>query len=214
MLALQRGDRREAARHLEKADRLHRRLGRYLGRYGIDATISIAVTPELAAHVGPSRRGVLLTRVEVHQRLGETALALECLERLRRLAPEDVVVTLSLAELLLERHPDDRATLQRIVRLTKDLENDTAIHAALLLYKGRALARLGLHTAARDTLTVALRRRKDRSGDLLHAIRYERALVYESMGNTRRAREELERLYAEAPDYEDVAERLGLKHTQ
>jgi tetratricopeptide (TPR) repeat protein len=186
MLSLEERDLAAASRYLETADRKHRQLGRYLGRYGIDATASIGITPELAAHVRPSLRGVLLTRVEVHQRRGETDLALECLERLRKRDPDDVVVTLSF------------------------VDNDTDIHAALLLYKGRALSRVGLHTAAVDTLTKALRRRKDRPDELLRAIRYERALVYEAMGNTRRAREDLERVYSQAPDYEDVAERLGV----
>ncbi|MBW1717517.1 MAG: DUF4236 domain-containing protein, partial [Deltaproteobacteria bacterium] len=74
-----------------------------------------------------------------------------------------------------------------------------------------ALRNLGLNEAARDVLTKALRRKKDRSDDLLHAIRYERALVYEDLGQHKRARSELERLYAEAPDYEDVEARVGLQ---
>ncbi|RLB04012.1 MAG: DUF4236 domain-containing protein, partial [Deltaproteobacteria bacterium] len=73
-----------------------------------------------------------------------------------------------------------------------------------------ALRRLNLKEAARDVLTKAVRRKKDRSDDLLRALRYERALVYEEMGQHKRARFELEKLYAEAPDYEDVAARLGL----
>ena len=40
------------------------------------------------------------------------------------------------------------------------------------------------------------------------ALRYERALVYEGLGQDQRARTELEKLYAEAPEYEDVAARL------
>ena len=64
--------------------------------------------------------------------------------------------------------------------------------------------------AARDILTKTLRRKKDRSDELLRALRYERALIYEEMGQHKRARSELEKLYAEAPDYEDVAARLGL----
>jgi len=51
---------------------------------------------------------------------------------------------------------------------------------------------------------------KDRSEELLRALRYERALVYGDLGQHKRARSELGKLYAEAPDYEDVAERLGL----
>ena len=37
-----------------------------------------------------------------------------------------------------------------------------------------------------------------------------RALVYKDMGQKSRARAEFEKLYAEAPDFEDVAEHLGL----
>jgi lipoprotein NlpI len=45
----------------------------------------------------------------------------------------------------------------------------------------------------------------------LYALRYERALVYENLGQRKRLRNELEKLYAKAPDYEDVAIKLGLK---
>jgi predicted Zn-dependent protease len=55
--------------------------------------------------------------------------------------------------------------------------------------------------------TEAARTRR-RGGE--RALRYERALVYEDLSQRRRARSELEKLYAEAPDYEDVALRLGI----
>ncbi|WP_419606339.1 hypothetical protein, partial [Thiolapillus sp.] len=124
--------------------------------------------------------------------------------------PDDVVVKLSLAELLLEASPGDRNVYRKVVRLAEGIENETPVHTALLFYKAKALHGLGLLDAARDTLTVVLRRKKDRSGDLLRAIRYERIQVYEDLGQHRRARSELEKLYAETPDYEDVAARLGL----
>ena len=79
-----------------------------------------------------------------------------------------------------------------------------------MLYKAKALRKLGLLTAARDTLTTTLRRKKNRSEELLRALRYERILVYDKLGQPKRMRKELEKLYAESPDYEDVAKRLGL----
>ena len=188
----------------------HSRLGRYFSKYGISATMSLPITDEVSAHVGPDLRGVLLGLVEVYQRQERWQDAIACLERLRRLEPDDVVVKLSLAELLLDAHPGDKNVCQKVVRLVEGIENETPIHAALMLYKAKALRRLGLATAARDTLTAALRRKKGRSEELLKALRYERALVYEDLGQHRRSRSELEKLYAEAPDYEDVAERLGL----
>ncbi|HDH96892.1 MAG TPA: DUF4236 domain-containing protein [Proteobacteria bacterium] len=209
-LALKKGLLDKAERYLNTAAEKRRQLGRYFSKYGIAAIMSLPITDEVSAHVGPELRGVLLGLVEVYQCQKRWDDAIACLERLRRLEPEDAVVKLSLVELLMDARPNDRSTLQRVVRLTEGVENETPIHTALLLYKARALRRLELLDAARETLTIALRRRKGRPEELLKALRYERALVYDALGQSRRARAELERLYADDPDYEDVAARLGL----
>ena len=209
-LALKKGELAQAADYLAMAATRHSHLGRYFSRYGISATMSLPVTDEVSAHVRPDLRGVLLGLVEVFQRREEWQEATRCLERLRQLEPDDVVVKLSLAELLLDAHPGDRDVCRQIVRLAEGIANETPVHAALMLYRGRALRHLGLATAARDTLTAALRRRKGRPGELLRALRYERALVYGELGQKSRARAEFEKIYAEDPDFEDVAQRLGL----
>jgi len=209
-LALKKEQLEEAANYLATAAEKHSRLGRYFSKYGISATMSLPITDEVSAHVGPDLRGVLLGLVEVYQRQERWEDATACLERLQRLEPDDVLVKLSLAELLLDARPGDKNVCRKIVRLAEGIENETPIHTALLLYKAKALRGLGLLDAARETLTGALRRKKGRSEELLRALRNERALVYEDLGQRRRARSELEKLYAEAPDYEDVAERLGI----
>jgi lipoprotein NlpI len=56
-----------------------------------------------------------------------------------------------------------------------------------------------------------LGRKKDRSDELRRALRYERAIVYEELGQAKRARTEFEKIYAEDPNYEDIATRLNLK---
>ena len=200
----------KAADYLTLAAENHSRLGHYFDKYGISATMSLPITDEVSAHVGPDLRGVLLGLVEAWQGQHRWADATACLERLRRLEPDDVVVKLSLAELLLEASPGDRNVYRKVVRLADGVENEIPVHTALLFYKAKALHGLGLLAAARDTLTGALRRKKGRSGDLLKVIRYERIRVYEDLGQHRRARSELEKLYAESPDYEDMATRLGL----
>jgi tetratricopeptide (TPR) repeat protein len=121
-----------------------------------------------------------------------------------------VVVKLSLSELLSNAYPGDKRICRKIVKLSEGIGNEMPAQAALMLYKARALRQLGLPIAARDALSAALRRKKDRPDELLRALRYERALVYENLGQHRRSRSELEKLYAEDPDYEDVATRLGL----
>ena len=209
-LALKEERLQEAANYLAMAAKKHRHLGRYFSKYGISAVMSLPITDEVSAHVGPNLRGVLLGLVEVYQRQERWENAIACLEKLERLEPRDVVVKLSLAELLLGIRPGDKNACRKVVRLAKGIENETPVHAALLLYKAKALRGLGLLDAARETLTGALRRKKGRSEELLRALRYERALVYEDLGQRRRARGEFEKLYAEDPEYEDVAIRLGI----
>ncbi len=209
-LALKRGQLADAEKYLSIAASKHTQLGRYFSKYRISATMSIPITDEVCAHVGPDLKGVLLGLVELYQRQKRWRDAGACLERLRRLDPYDVVVKLSLAELLLDARPSDRRVCRKVVQLAEGIENETPLHTALLLYKAKALRCLGLVEAARQTLTKALRRKKGRSEELLRALRYERALVYDALGQHGRARRELEKIFAEDPDFEDVATRLGV----
>jgi len=207
-LALNNGKLDEAEGFFSSARDNYRNLGKYFSKYGVAATMSLAITSEYTAHLNPSLRGVLLALTEVYQRLGNRDKAITTLKRLRRLEPDDIVIKLSLAEILVDA--GDKKSLQEVVKLTQDIENSSPLLSALLLYKARALKALGLLEAARDELTPLLRRKKDRSVGLLLAVRYERALTYEALGQKSHARKDLEKIYAEAPDYEDVAERLGL----
>jgi tetratricopeptide (TPR) repeat protein len=209
-LALKKNLPDEAGRFLESARQNQRRLGRLFQKYRIAAACSIAITPEVTAHVRPNLRGVLLGLVEAYQQQQHYPKALECLQQLLRLEPNDIVVKLSLAELLLDARPADQKFCRKIVQLAEGIENETALHTALLLYEGKALRSLGMPEAAKTVLSGALRRKADRPAELLHALHYERALAYEALEQKSRARGEFEKLFAEAPDYEDVAARLGL----
>lgn len=100
--------------------------------------------------------------------------------------------------------------MDRVVALTAGTANETPIDTALLLCCARALAVLGLAEAAIEVLTLASRRRKDRAPELLRQIRYDRAVLYEEVGRRAQARREFERLFAEAPDFGDRRDRLGL----
>ncbi|RJP22633.1 MAG: DUF4236 domain-containing protein [Candidatus Abyssobacteria bacterium SURF_5] len=200
----------EAAEYLEKARDKHNQLGRFFKKYEIATRFDLAITPEVTAHIGPNLRGTLLGLAEVCQLQGRSRESLNCLQHLLRLEPADVVVRLSVAELLFEAGSGAPRLCQKIVRLSEGIKNETALHAALLLYKARALRALELPDAARVTVTEALRRKAGRPEGLLRALRYERALICERLGQHRRARIELEKLYAECPDYEDVAVRLGV----
>ncbi len=211
MLSLGMDRHRDAARYLAHAVENHRQLTRHVDKYGLQLTLRMEITPEIEALLGPELRSALLALVEAYQGLEQWDEAMACLQRLYKLEPDDAVVRLSYVELALEARPNDRRLFQRVVGFTGDVENESAIHAALLLYRARALRGLGLDEAARVTLTAALRRRKDRPESLMRALRYERGCVCEALGQHSRARRDFERLYAEDSGYADVAQRLGLR---
>ena len=200
----------DAETHLRRALAGARTLGRFYRKYDLATQLDLPVTPEVTAHVEPGVRGIHLGLCETLQAQGRFAEAREAVASLLEIEPQDVIAQLSLAELLLADDAD-RDAAQQVVSMTASVENESFPHAALLLYKARALSLLDMDTAAIDALTLALRRRKGRPVELLHQLRYERALAYERVGNQRRARQDLERLYSESPDFEDVAQRLARK---
>ena len=200
----------EAETILRKALAKQNNLGKFFDKYGLSIELALPITGEVTAHVRPCRRGLLLGLVEVLQAQGKNKEALAFLKKLRKDDPDDVLVKLSIAELIVEARPESKKLAKQIVELIGSIENDSSIHAGLMLYKAHALRTLGLLTAARDELTAALRKKKDRSNELLRAVRYERGCVYEELGQQKRARSEFEKVYSEEPGYEDVAARLGL----
>lgn len=208
VLRLKRGDLAMARTHLESALRQPWRLGTRIAELNLSLTVSFPVAPWVVAHARPGEAGTLLALVEAAQSSDRVDDAMRHLERLLAVAGTDPVAKVSFAELVLDRPDADRALLERVVVLTADADNATAVHAAMLLYRGRALARLGLPAAAQNAFNLALRRKADRPADLLHQIRYERARLYEERGRRALARGEFERLFADAPDFADVRQRL------
>lgn len=210
ILALKLGHIEASIQHLREAYEKRGELGKLFQKYGLAPQFDIQITDDVRALIGADVRGVLLALVEAFQIMNRPKDAMSCLEHLLRLDEDDVVVKVSMAELLLEHAHGNKNVLDRVVRLSQGVENESEVHGTLLLFRAQALRQMGLLQGARDTLTPLLRRKKNRPDSLLHAIRYERALVYEESGKKKQARKDLERIYAQDPDFEDVAERLGL----
>lgn len=208
-LAVQAEDWSTAERMLLKALQKRQRLGHYFRKYGLNFSVLLRVTVRISAEVYPSERGSRLILAEVHQALGEAETAVKDLRALLKLEPSDAVVRLSLVELLVLERGDTR-DLREAVKLTGGVENKSEVEAALLLWRGKALLKLGLATPARDALTQGLRRRKDRSPELLLALRRERIRAYEALGAKSRARSEREILFAECPDDPELVRELEL----
>lgn len=211
-LALKRGLLPQAEENVRSAIAHADRLGAGLTKYGVTSTLSIDITAELTAHLPQAREGALLLLVEILQKGGRRDEALRALNEIRSAWPDDPVVLASLCELLLDGGTD--AERQQVVALTDGLQNLTAVHTVLLLFRVRALRQRKLPDAAIQAATTALARRADRSDELLRELRYERALAYGEAGNAKRARTELERIYADDSAFADVGDRLGMASTE
>jgi len=209
MIRLRREEFAKAQAHFEAVLGTHRQLGELFAKYDVAAQASLAITEDVVAHIAPCERGTRLALVEIAQRAGEHCAAHQHLRALLSEANDDAVVLLSFVELALDT-PEDTDLLQDVVGRTVEVDNITPVDTAILLYRGKALAALGLPAAAIDVFTLANRRRKDRSPELLQQVRYERAMLYEQVGKRARARREFEKLYAADPRFADLAERLGL----
>ncbi|RXV58100.1 hypothetical protein C6W92_16995 [Roseovarius sp. A46] len=144
-------------------------LGALFAKYEIAAQASLPVTEDIFAHILAREHGTRLALLEIAQIEGRYDGAMAQVERLMDLDPTDPIVLLSFAELALVT-PDDRSLMDRVMRATVHVENETPVDTAILLYRGRALAALGLSEAAIDVFTLANRRRKDRPDGLSHQI--------------------------------------------
>jgi len=207
MIRLRLEDFDAAKAHFEYALSYLDDLGALFGKYEIAAQASLPITSDIFAHVFPRERGTRLALVEIAQLQGRHADAMTHILRLMDIDPTDPVVLLSFAELALDT-PEDRVLMDRVVRATAHVENETPVDTAILLYRGKALAALSIPDAAIDVYTLANRRRKDRPEGLMHQIRYDRAVLYEQVGRRAQARREFERLYAADPSFDDVRARL------
>jgi tetratricopeptide (TPR) repeat protein len=209
MIRLRREEFDFAKAHFEHAMARPSDLGTLFGKYEIAAQVSLPITEDIFAHAFPRERGTRLALVEIAQLEGHHKIAMTHIARLMEIDPADPVVLLSFAELALDT-ADDRSLMDRVARATAHVENETPIDTAILLFRGKALAALGLPDAAIDVFTLANRRRKDRPEALLHQIRYDRAVLYEQSGQRSRARSEFERIYAADPAFQDLRARLGI----
>lgn len=211
-LALKNKQYEKAIKYLEEAVKDKKSLGNYVSKYGIVLNLRLSITEEVSVDVGVDEKGALLGLVEAYQTTKHFDKAILCLNRLLSIAPDDIVVKLSLAELLLDTEPNNNEVLKKIITLSENISNKTYVHTALLFYRAKALRLLGLKEEALKTLTTILRKKKDRPKDLLKAIMYERACVYEEVGQYRLSRREFKKLYDEDPYYEDVSNKLGINY--
>jgi tetratricopeptide (TPR) repeat protein len=201
----------KAAALLRQALQTPHQLGKAFEQHGMSPRVQVPVTPNVQATMQPCAQSAQLLLAEVLQSQGQRNAALRTLEALipsQAAAQVDPVVLAAYGELALEAN--DASATQRFLTVAATVGNDTPVHTVVMYYRAQALVNQGLHTAALEVLSPGLRRTKDRSPDLLLNIRHLRAQVYQALGRKAQARADLERIYAEDPGFEGVAEALGL----
>jgi len=208
IVALRLDDVTSAASYLKLASIDPGSLGHYFRKYGVLPDLRVPITPEISAAVRPTLRDVLMVLVEAYQEMGQIDEAMSCLTRLLELDPGDLLMKLSLCEVLYETSRGDAAACQEILKQTENVGSYSDVHAALQLYRARALRSLDLNEAALDLLNEAARSSRSRSREIRLALQYERATLLEQAGREREARLQFEKILAAEPDYEDVAQRL------
>lgn len=176
-------------------------------KYLVDTEIQIDVTPTVSVTAPIDIITVSLLLVEMYQKQNKIDEALSLLEELDELTEGQIpLITLSLCELYALAGVWD-GIIDR-AHAVEAVTDDVTLQ--ILNFHGRALQEKDLPEAAIATFTKALRRRKGLNPTLLHEARYWRARSYEQVGKKSRANQEYQRLFAEAPEFRDVAEKLDL----
>lgn len=173
-----------------------------MGKYIASATMKLAITEQVHIGVAIDGLGASLLLAELYQQQERLAEAIGILEELDDLVDEPVL-TLSICDLYAEATVWD-GIIQRAeyIAVTDDITLETAI------LRGRAFHEKGLMDAAIAVFSEALKKKKDRDIDLLHEAAYWRARAYEGAGKKGQASKEFQKLYAEAPTFRDVAQRV------
>jgi tetratricopeptide (TPR) repeat protein len=163
----------------------------FCAKYVPPASVTIGIAEGVEAQMPLDRDAIGLALAELHQEAGDLDAAVRVVESL----DPSTIAAVSLAELYAEQ---ERWT--ELVELTDGLSNEDEPSTYLLTQRGQALRQLGQPGAGREAIKEALRVRS-RPGQLRHAALIERAHCYMADGNTRMARKDLEKVYAEDSRY-------------
>jgi tetratricopeptide (TPR) repeat protein len=172
-------------------------------KYLASTEVEINVTPRVTVALPVDGLAAALLLVELYQSNRRVREAIALLEELVELAEQPVLI-LSLCELYASRE-----IWEGIIDRAQGIEPVDDVTAEIAIYYGRAMQEKGLHDAAISVFSKALSKKKDRNPDLLHEAAFWRAISYQEQGKRSQARKEFELLYAEAPNFRDVAQRLA-----
>lgn len=208
-IALGRGEHAEAERCLVRCRQANAGLGKAIGKYMQQFTLSLQITDCIDAPVAVDERGLALALAEALQGQQKFHEAIQVARDLWSRNPSDAVICLSLCELVIADPAVSRTDLDDIVQMTSTVQNDGPIHTNILYLRGAAMYRMQLADAAIKQFSAILRKKKDRPPELMHQIRYLRGRLHEQNGRRARARKDYELIYADDPSFKDVSIRIS-----
>ena len=185
-------------------------LGFYFKKYNLALDMSFPITDVFAVDLSPCPLAVDLLRAEVLQHTNEIASACNLLLEWHKKDSTNLLVKISLAELVLSAAPTDVRWLKTLIAMTDHVENDSPIHTVLLYYRGLVFKNLKLFDVAQEVFSAIARKKKDRDSELMIAIQEERARVYELQGQNAAARKIWEKIYAEDSSNAEAARKINL----
>jgi tetratricopeptide (TPR) repeat protein len=200
----------QAERHFRFCQQRLGELGQTIKKLGGDFEMLLEVTEFIEAPVLADQRGLTLAMVEAYQHQDKYQLALQTLTEIWNSNPSDKVILLSLTDLVANSLSCTNEELKEIAELTSDVENQEPIDANILYLRAYVLYRLGLKDAAIKLMGAVARKKKDRPRELLLCAKYMRGQMYEEIGETKKANKDYQEVYAEDPQFEDVAAKLCL----
>lgn len=172
-------------------------------KYLTTSGLQISITPQVVVTVPMDGMAATLMLVELYQAQGRMNEAIGLLEELEELS-NNPILTLSLCDLYAQHGVWDG-----IIARAKNTKSEDDITLETVIFYGQAMYEKGLYDAAVTVFTDALRRKKNRKPVLLNEAIYWRALSYEKLGKINQSNKEFQKLYAQAPDFKDVAHRAG-----
>lgn len=177
---------------------------KYMPASVFNLSLGVRITDSIVGRPEFGNLAAVLALAEAYQSAGRLEEAIGLMQQIHEIQPNDELVRLLLCDLLYT-DGDHEAVIETSAGVTNDSDADVET----MHLRGAAFVATALTRAALDTFTAALAKTANRDAGLLNAVRYDRALLLERLGQSKRARDDLERIYAVDPTFEDVKDRLA-----
>lgn len=186
-------------------------LGKTIGKIDANFELLLAISEYIEGPIQIDGRGLGLAMVEALQKQNKHEETYDLIEQLCRSFPNDKVVKLSAIDFIAQASASSREQQNFAVELSSNISNDEPIDTNILYLRAYVFYQLDLVDAAVNQLTDILRKTKNRSEELMMDIRFLRGQIYELSGQKTKSKKDYEMIYSKNPNYQDVAERLGVK---